>query len=348
MLPPLFLAAAVAAAPAPHWWQLPPLPDPHGFAGAFAGELRGTLLVAGGANFPERQLWEGGAKRWHDRIFVLEPGAAAWRLAGRLDLPLAHGVSAPDDGGLILAGGGDALRHHAAVFQLDWREGRLHRSELPPLPRPVAFSAGGRVGDRLLVVGGLAEPGAKESLNETFVLDLKARDRGWRRLPPWPGPGRHLAVAAVADGALFLFSGLTFTPDGAGGHRLEYLRDAYRLDPGRELWERLPDLPVAAAAAASPAPVGGSEIHVIGGVDGTLAGRPPSEFHPVPRRVQVYDTRGRRWREAAPAPMARVAVATIRSGERWILPSGESSAGVRSPEVWSLAWPAEAAPPPAR
>src|SRR5918993_2565532 len=53
------------------WSSLPPLPDPIGFAGPYAGVSNGALLVAGGANFPDGPPWEGKPKVWHDRIFLL-------------------------------------------------------------------------------------------------------------------------------------------------------------------------------------------------------------------------------------------------------------------------------------
>src|SRR5688572_7918347 len=63
------------------WTSLPPLPDPLGFAGPYAGVSNGALLVAGGANFPEGPPWEGHPKVWHDRIFVLERPDGQWRQA---------------------------------------------------------------------------------------------------------------------------------------------------------------------------------------------------------------------------------------------------------------------------
>lgn len=50
------------------WDTLPPLPPSAGqsqqvgVAGPFAGVHRDALLVAGGANFPEKRPWDGGAK----------------------------------------------------------------------------------------------------------------------------------------------------------------------------------------------------------------------------------------------------------------------------------------------
>ena len=58
-------------APVMKWEPLPSLPEPLGYAGSFSGVGRGALLVAGGANFPDRPPWEGGTKTWTDRVFLL-------------------------------------------------------------------------------------------------------------------------------------------------------------------------------------------------------------------------------------------------------------------------------------
>ena len=87
----------------------PPIPDAHGFAGPFAGVSAGTLVVAGGANFPESYPWEGGSKVWHDRIFLLPEGAGEWTVSNaRLPKALAYGVSVslPDQNNSIVMLGG--------------------------------------------------------------------------------------------------------------------------------------------------------------------------------------------------------------------------------------------------
>jgi solute:Na+ symporter, SSS family len=61
----LLVVAAIfigSGPPARKWERLPSLPDKEGFAGPFAGTSRGVLLVAGGANFPEKKPREGGKK----------------------------------------------------------------------------------------------------------------------------------------------------------------------------------------------------------------------------------------------------------------------------------------------
>src|ERR1019366_969557 len=57
---------------ADEWKLLPSLPDKEGFAGSFAGVSNGAMIVAGGANFPDKKPWDGGKKLWYDTVFVLE------------------------------------------------------------------------------------------------------------------------------------------------------------------------------------------------------------------------------------------------------------------------------------
>ena len=103
---------AVGASPIA-WEERPPIPDEHGFAGPFAGVSSGTLVVAGGANFPSSYPWEGGSKVWHDRIFLLPEGAKAWTVStSKLPKALAYGVSVslPERNLIVMLGGSDSAR----------------------------------------------------------------------------------------------------------------------------------------------------------------------------------------------------------------------------------------------
>ena len=91
--------------------SLPDLPDPLGFGGPLTGIHGEALIVAGGANFPI-PLVDGGAKVWHDRIFVLLPGADSWRNEQALPRPLAYSACASTPTGVVVVGGSDA----AAVY----------------------------------------------------------------------------------------------------------------------------------------------------------------------------------------------------------------------------------------
>src|SRR5262249_38507109 len=145
-----------------------------GFAGLFAGVSNDTLLVAGGANFPDKKPWEGGKKVWYDTVFALEKPEGKWVAVGKLPRPLAYGVSVSHRG-VIGIGGSDASQHYADCFRLEWRAGKLLTTQLPPLPRPVANACGALVGDVVFVAGGLEKPTSTETLKTLYAIDLSAK-----------------------------------------------------------------------------------------------------------------------------------------------------------------------------
>lgn len=332
----LCLCAVVARGGDVAWERLPPLPDAHGVAAPFAGVHGGVLIVGGGANFPDRPPWEGGAKVWHDRVRVLEKPDGPWREAGRLPRPLAYGVSVSTPDGVICVGGSDATTHYADVFRLSWTQGALQTHPLPPLPIALANACGAVVGTTLCVGTGSEAPGEQSATHRAFALDLAADRPAWRELPPLPARGRLLATAAAHDGRWFVWGGAALEPSTDGKPKREYLREAwsYHADHG---WRRLADLPRPSVAAPSPAPRVKASLLLVSGDDGSLAGFTPPEKHPgFPGTILAYDPVSDRWREAGATPAPRVTVPCVEWLGRHILPSGEVRPGVRSPDVWSF------------
>jgi N-acetylneuraminic acid mutarotase len=319
------------------WTKLPPLPDRHGFAGAFAGVSNGALIVAGGANFPDQPVWEGGRKHWSDKICVLEKPDGEWRSGGLLPRALGYGVSITTDKGLVCIGGADAERHYIDAFLLEWIAGKIRRTALPALPQACAYASGAMVGKVIYVAGGTATPTATQALKTFWALDLSARHPQWRELAAWPGPERMLSVAAAQGGAFYLFSGVSLSAAPDGGPQRAYLKDAYGYQPNKG-WARLADLPYPVAAAPTPAAAfGKSEIVIFGGDDGSKAGFQPVQAHPgFSRRVLTFHTDSNQWTEAGEGGAAHVTTAMTAWRGGFVVPSGEVRPGVRSPAVWFI------------
>ena len=320
---------------------LPPLPDEFGFAGMFAGVSGGALLCAGGANFPEQSLAQGGKKKWHDRVFALNPPDGAWRDAGRLPWANGYGVSATWRDAVVLAGGGDATTNFRAVLLVRWDGAHLSFEPLPPLPVATANGCGTVVGDTLYVAGGQDSPTATGALRRCFAMDLTPSVRVWHEIP-WPpsAPGRILAVAAAHDGWFYVFSGADLFANAAGQAERRYLEDAWRYQPATG-WQRLADLPHAVAAAPSPAITGnGARIVIAGGVSPEFLARLPKDrTHPgFPSDFLAYDIAANTWAAhpgpAAPLPApARVTAPLAKWNDIFVVPSGEVAPGVRTPTV---------------
>ncbi|MEY2880015.1 MAG: hypothetical protein RLZZ15_2395 [Verrucomicrobiota bacterium] len=339
-----FVGLAAVAHAALVWHQLPALPDREGFAGSYAGASGGALLVAGGANFPGKKPWEGGAKIWYDRVFVLAPDASAWRETGQLPAAGGYGASVQLDEGVLFVGGGDATRNFPAVWLARW-DGRAVKFEAwPALPRPLALCAGARAGRMVFIAGGLDRPDATTAQKVFFALNLDDMKAGWRELPPWPGPERILATAGARGGDFFLFSGAKLVAGADGKLAREWLRDAYRYTPGASAgasgdagWKHLADLPRVAVAAPSPAPLVDGKLLVIGGDDGAQVAIAPAAHAGFPRDVLTYDPKADTWTRTGEAPFSLVTTTLAEWRGMIVVPGGEQRPGVRSPLVWAAA-----------
>jgi N-acetylneuraminate epimerase len=308
------------------WSQLPDLPDAFGLGGPFAGVSDRHLLVAGGTNFPDAPLWNGGKKVWYHAAYLLPSANSHWRLAGTLPRRIGYGVSVSTDRGLVCIGGTDAHRHYADVCLLQVSREKLSTRSLPPLPMPMAYGCGALLDGVLYVAGGMEAPDSTSAMRRFWALDL------------WPGPARMLAVAAVQNGAFFLISGVALVADAGGKSIRSYLRDAYRFSPAAG-WSPIADVPKPVVAAPSPAaPFARSKILVLGADDGSTAGFQPLEAHPgFSKEMFIYDTQANSWTHTNGAPISCVAVPMVEWNQRFVIPSGELRPGVRSPQVWGVA-----------
>lgn len=326
--------AAHAMTPVLDWKPLPAIPDREGFAGSYAGSHHEALLVAGGANFPDKRPWEGGTKIWYDRVFVLEPDTASWRETGKLPMPGGYGVSVNIPDGVIVIGGGDAKRNFNEVWLWRWDGKAVSFTPWPRLPKPLAMAAGALVGKTIYVAGGLDKPDATKAQSAFFAIDIDQLSAGWRELPTWPGAERMLATAGSYGGAFYLFSGAKLVADAQGKTSREWLKDAYRYTPEGG-WKKLADLPRVSVAAPSPAPEAGGKLLVIGGDDGAQVSVAPTDHKGFPRGVQAYDPVSNTWTPVGEVPFSLVTTTLTMWRGQVVVPGGEQRPGIRSTEAWA-------------
>ena len=335
--------ASVAAAAQFDWSELPELPVAHGFGGPAVGYHNGAILLAGGANFPERPPWEGGEKVWHDQIWVLDlesPGETGprWRRVGRLERPLAYAASVSTAEGVVLVGGDDGVDVSGEVLRLRYLRGggsgRVSVERLPPLPRATTYAAAAVAGRRVYVAAGRGPMDAADLYKAFWSLDPGDLEAGWTVHEPYPGPARIKMVAAAqnygavtSSESIYLFSG-----EAQAAGRPAYTTEAWAFDPapgaaGR--WRPVAALP-RPVAAGSAVPLGEAHVAVFSGSTGRFVHLPPEQNPPFVTTVLGYHTLTDTWTEVGDLPQGVVTTPAFLVGGDTVLVSGEIRPGVRT------------------
>ena len=341
---------ATAAPPATDWKTLPPLPDPVGFGGMFAGVADGVLFTGGGSRFIDKPVWNGGKKVFSDKVFVLKNSAGPWEvLSDTLPLELAHGASAPHGSSVIYAGGMNASGALKNVYRISLTNGALQVADLPELPHPLVYAAAAVVQDVLYVVGGVTDAASTQPSKEFWALPLASNQPSvWTKLPDFPGKPGIVMSAAGAGESLYVFGGMHYLPSEDGKTRPVPQDNAYRYDPATRTWTQLEDMPFARVGAATPCPVlPNGDILVAGGYGFVFAGL-PKEHPGFERETLVYSPSKKTWREGPPLPCDRkpdpelpsspgpepmVAAPAVVWGDMAVLISGEVRPATRTPAV---------------
>ncbi|WP_281239318.1 galactose oxidase [Flavobacterium praedii] len=191
-----------------------------GFAGAINGVHKNVLIVTGGANFPDKMPWEGGAKRYSDAIHVLQKRDAnfIWnkKIKTKLPEPIAYSGVTSTNLGVVYVGGENINGLSNKAYILKWKHSRndVEILSLPEFPLAMANIALTHIGNVIYAIGG---DEAKNSSNLFFSLDLNVIKPEWKALPNLPIALAN-SVAVVQDTnegtAIFVIGGRTKTATG--------------------------------------------------------------------------------------------------------------------------------------
>ncbi len=334
---------AQASAHALVWDKLPDLPDAEGYAGMYAGVAVDTrtgescLVAAGGANFPDKPLWEGGTKCWTDRIFLLTHGASKWDEPAKLPKPMGYGATVSLPQGVMLIGGCNAEGVFRDCLLISLSGGALQLTPLQPLPVGLAGHAAAMLDGKVYVLGGSLAPGEQDAQNSLFVYD-PATD-AWTEGEALPARGRFLHQMASTDGALYVLGGIGVKPGKNGRMVRDMLTEAWLYTP-QGGWDRAADLPRFCAAAPTPAPVSPEgKIYLLGGDDASVKGVDSPKNHPGFHSVSLsYCSMNNTWKEEGPIPAARAVLPCAMWNGKAVIFNGEQRPGKRSNEVWAASF----------
>ena len=356
----------------PNFSLLPDVPAEIGLGGPLVGTHDGVLIVAGGANFPT-PLTEGGAKVWHDDVYVLLPGSDLWLTGQKLPRPLAYASCTSTARGIVVVGGSDADQVYSTVFLMRWdiRSKQVLFESLPDLPAASAFGSAESIGDIVYLCQGKHQKSDLQLNGGFWKLDLADVDGGWQSLPEHPGEVRFKMSTAVQKGpggevCLFLFSGTSTSETDQGDPHFHAYTDSYRYSPQQRLWSEVASLPVLddprhlvgeekfanerwPISASCAESVGSRTILTFSGstdryiLDDHGKVLPPAVRPQFLPRVLSYDTVTDRWSDVGRMLVGVVTTEAVHWQGQIVIPSGETQPGIRTPKVQALSLESAAA-----
>ncbi|PTS99726.1 galactose oxidase [Pedobacter sp. HMWF019] len=337
-----------------------------GFAGAINAVSNNALILAGGANFPDKLPWEGGKKHYSDEIHILQKdkGEFIWdtRVKAKLERPVAYCGNTSTEQGIVYAGGENenGLSNKSYLLTFEPLKNQVFIKSLPDLPVALTNIALTHIGPIVYAVGG---DGKFNSSNSFLSLNLKSKNPEWLVLPDLPTALANAVVVAQngTDGLnIYVIGGRTKTASGISelhGTTLIY-------HPGKRSWTRgapiqdgLKETNFSAGAGLalgkhSVLITGGDNGHIFHQIETYLAKIASTEIPEEKekliaeknklninhkgfyRGILLYNTLTNRWTKLGELSFpAQVTTTATRWGNDIILSNGEVKPGIRTPNV---------------
>ncbi len=314
-----------------------------GVSAAYSGSFAdGTLIVAGGANFPcDDPLAPTARKKLYSGIYTLDPATFELKRFGSLPAPMAYGASVTLPDGIVLIGGTDDNGSLKSVYLLE-ASGEI--KPLPELPKTIDNMAAAAIGNRIYVAGGNVD--GKPSC-DLFMLDLDKISAGWRKLRSMPGNPRVQPVMAATGGKLYLWGGFAGR---FAGHEPTLELDGLVYDPESNKWSAIQgpvtdDGVKVSTGGGAAATLADGRIAVAGGVNkdvflsALIDQAADYLLHPIPwyglnPRVFVFDPASGRWSADAPDAMtARAGASMLPDRNGFYLFGGELKPRIRTSQT---------------
>lgn len=325
-----------------------------GYAGPVAGTHNSVLFIGGGANFPDKMPWLGGAKKYHDELWVYKPVENKFQLF-RLPYTLAYAANVSSKNGIVSAGGENETGILSGVLTTEWKDGKAVVTNLPSLPIAITNASAAVVDDVLFVAGGETKD---VTSNKLFKLNLNDFSAGWQELSPLPQPVSHAVLAAQGKGGdakLYLLGGRKKTSSGIS----DLYSSNYQYNIAKNLWQQKKSLPYALCAGTGTA-WGDDYIVLFGGDKGETFHKAETiiakinaakdtavkeqlnqekiniqSTHPgFSKEMLWYNTKADEWKINGSIPFDVPATTTaVKMNKKVYIPSGEIKAGVRTPKI---------------
>lgn len=237
-----------------------------GYAGMISGFSNDIILVAGGANFPNKMPWEGGVKKFYDYLYLYKKGKDQINfinLQYKLPHPLAYATSYSYNNQIFIIGGENENGFSNKAFFIKIINEKVEFFNLPDLPFKVSNAMVTIKDDHIYVLGGES---SNKTLNQFICLDLLNKEKGWQQLGNLPYSVSNAIVSKQKINNveyIYLLGGRAKNLNGLS----TFYNEIIRFDFQSKTWEKVSSLPFPLAAGTG-FQSSNSEIILIGGDQG--------------------------------------------------------------------------------
>lgn len=333
-----------------------------GFAGAINAVSNNVLLVAGGANFPDKMPWEGGKKNYSNEIRVLEKSGDKYvwveHLNTSLPAPIAYCGNTVTDLGVVYAGGENENGLSKATYLLNWNADArtISIKSLPDLPEAMTNVGLTAIHNVVYLAGG---DRTDASSNALYRLDLNNAAPAWEPLKALPVALANALVIAQQN-KIYVIGGRSKTAYGIS----DLHAGIYVYDPSTDQWTSLADISdgdnISNFSAGAGLSLGKDYILVTGGDNGKVFHQIETHLAKIAqtadtaekarltamknnllinhagfdRSIRLYDIPKNQWSKVGELPFpAQVTTTASKWGQDIVLSNGEVNPGVRTPAV---------------
>lgn len=351
-----------------HWdtiASLPPFDNQRssiGVAGPVVGVINEQLIVAGGANFPDKLPWLGGKKIYNNNISIFSKQKNEIHphiISSKLPYNIAYAANCVTPLGIAYAGGENELGLSQKVYLLTFDNvpTKIKYKSLPDLPQSITNASLIFNDNILYLLGGENETNTSQQF---LCLNFNDISKGWIRLPQLPKPlSNMVAVIQLVNGKkqIFVIGGRTKQQNNI----TVFSSEVYSFDVKINKWYSRQSLPYAIAAGTGYTfsekyiiLFGGDKGEQFNNVETTILSSKIEvdqdkkqnlinyknkllETHPgFSQEILLYNTATNRWTKNGVIPFnTSVTTNAVQWGDEIVIPSGEIKAGIRTPRIIS-------------
>lgn len=229
----------------------------YGVAGPLIGAIENYLIIAGGANFPNKPVSEGGKKVFYSDLYLLNFTDNTLKLVNHIKLPfkVAYGYSISDNNSIYYIGGGENNKTSNKIIKLTLSKNKKNVIVKSIATLPFSFQSGvaSLYNNNIYIV-----TGKQNGKNSNNFYKYNLSNNSLTILPNFPGSERSQSIGNILNNGkeeIFYVFG--------GGSKTAYL-DGFGYNFKENTWKEYKKLPVSVLGGNS-IKISPNKLIVIGG-----------------------------------------------------------------------------------